>query len=144
EHVLSFRLMAGYAFGWNKDPLPLFERFYLGGSNSLRQFKSLQVSPKDNTGTRIGGNSEVLGTVEYQIPLFFGIKAALFYDVGNVWGPDISSGTKIDIGDLRHGAGAGLRWNSPFGPIRVDYGIKLDQKKGESFGNFNFSAGSSF
>ena len=47
-------------------------------------------------------------------------------------------------GDLRHGVGAGLRWNSPFGPIRVDYGIKLDQKKGESFGNFNFSAGSSF
>ena len=144
DHVLSFRLMAGYSFGWSKDPVPLFERFYLGGSNSLRQFKSLQVSPKDNTGTRIGGNSEALGTVEYQIPLFFGIKAAVFYDVGQVWGPDIAAGTKIDIGDLRHGVGAGLRWNSPFGPIRVDYGIKLDQKKGESFGNFNFSAGSSF
>jgi outer membrane protein insertion porin family len=144
EHVLSFRFMAGYSFGWSKDPVPLFERFYLGGSNSLRQFKSLQVSPKDNTGTRIGGNIEALGTVEYQIPLFFGIKAAVFYDVGQVWGPDVSQGTKIDIGDLRHGVGAGLRWNSPFGPIRVDYGIKLDQRKGESFGNFNFSAGSSF
>ena len=144
DHVLSFRLMAGYSFGWSKDPVPLFERFYLGGSNSLRQFKSLQVSPKDNTGTRIGGNSEALGTVEYQIPLFFGIKAAVFYDIGQVWGPDISAGTKIDLSDLRHGVGAGLRWNSPFGPIRVDYGIKLDQKKGESFGNFNFSAGSSF
>ncbi len=144
DHVLSFRLMAGYSFGWSKDPVPLFERFYLGGSNSLRQFKSLQVSPKDNTGTRIGGNSELLGTVEYQIPLFFGIKAAVFYDVGQVWGPDLSLGTKIDLSDLRHGVGAGLRWNSPFGPIRVDYGIKLDQKKGESFGNFNFSAGSSF
>lgn len=144
EHVLSFRLMAGYSFGWDKDPVPLFERFYLGGSSSLRQFKSLQVSPKDNTGTRIGGNSEALGTIEYQIPLFFGIKAAVFYDVGQVWGPDVSGGTKIDIGDVRHGAGAGLRWNSPFGPIRVDYGIKLDQRKGESFGNFNFSAGSSF
>jgi outer membrane protein insertion porin family len=144
EHVLSFRFMAGYSFGWSKDPVPLFERFYLGGSNSLRQFKSLQVSPKDDTGTRIGGNIEALGTVEYQIPLFFGIKAAVFYDVGQVWGPDVSQGTKIDIGDLRHGVGAGLRWNSPFGPIRVDYGIKLDQRKGESFGNFNFSAGSSF
>jgi outer membrane protein insertion porin family len=144
DHVLSFRLMAGYEIGWDKDPVPLFERFYLGGSNSLRQFKSLQVSPRDNSGTRIGGNAELLGTIEYQIPLFFGIKAAIFYDVGNVWGPDISEGTKIDITDLRHGVGAGFRWNSPFGPIRVDYGIKLDQKKGESFGNFNFSAGSSF
>jgi outer membrane protein insertion porin family len=144
DHVLSFRLMAGYAFGWDKDPVPLFERFYLGGSNSLRQFKSLQVSPKDSTGTRVGGNAELLGTIEYQIPLFFGIKAAFFYDVGNVWGPDIAEGTKIDLSDLRHGVGAGFRWNSPFGPIRVDYGIKLDQKKGESFGSFNFSAGSSF
>jgi outer membrane protein insertion porin family len=144
EHVLSFRAMAGYAVGWNKDPVPLFERFYLGGSNSLRQFKSLQVSPRDGSGTRIGGNSELLGTIEYQIPLFFGIKAAIFYDVGNVWGPDISGGAKIDITELRHGAGGGFRWNSPFGPIRVDYGIKLDQKKGESFGNFNFSAGSAF
>lgn len=144
NHVLSFRLMGGYAFGWDKDPLPLFERFYLGGSNSLRQFKPLQVSPRDGSGTRIGGNSELLGTVEYQIPLFFGIKAAFFYDVGQVWGPDISGGSKVDLSDLRHGAGAGLRWASPFGPIRVDYGIKLDQKKGESFGNFNFSAGTSF
>jgi outer membrane protein insertion porin family len=144
DHVLSFRLMAGYAIGWSKDPLPLFERFYLGGSNSLRQFKSLQVSPRDGSGTRIGGNSELLGTIEYQIPLFFGIKAAIFYDVGNVWGPDVAGGTKIDITDVRHGVGAGLRWNSPFGPIRVDYGVKLDQKKGESFGSFNFSAGSSF
>jgi outer membrane protein insertion porin family len=144
EHVLSFRFMAGYAFGWSKDPLPLFERFYLGGSNSLRQFKSLQVSPKDSTGTRIGGNSELLGTIEYQIPLFFGIKAAIFYDVGNVWGPDLAAGTRIDITDLRHGVGAGFRWSSPFGPIRVDYGVKLDQRKGESFGSFNFSAGSSF
>lgn len=144
EHVLSFRFMAGYSVGWDKDPVPLFERFYLGGSNSLRQFKALQVSPRDSSGTRIGGNAELLGTIEYQIPLFFGIKAAIFYDVGNVWGPDISGGSKIDLTDVRHGAGAGFRWNSPFGPIRVDYGIKLDKKAGENLGNFNFSAGSSF
>ncbi len=61
-----------------------------------------------------------------------------------MWGPDIAGGAKIDFSDLRHGVGAGFRWNSPFGPIRVDYGIKLDQRKGESFGEFNFSAGSSF
>jgi len=144
NHVLSFRFMAGYSLGWSNDSVPLFERFYLGGSNSLRQFKSLQVSPKDSTGTRIGGNSELLFSVEYQIPLVFGLKAAVFTDIGQVWGPDIAAGTKIDLSDLRYGLGAGLRWNSPFGPIRIDYGIKLDQKKGESFGEFNFSAGSSF
>ena len=144
DHVISGRILGGYMLGWGKDPVPLFERFNLGGSSTLRQFKALQVSPKDSSGTRIGGNIELLGNVEYLIPLFFGIRAALFYDVGNVWGPDEAKGTRFDLTDLRHGAGLGFRWNSPFGPIRVDYGVKLDQKKGESFGNFNFSVGSAF
>ena len=144
DHVISGRILGGYMLGWGKDSVPLFERFNLGGSSTLRQFKALQVSPKDSSGTRIGGNIELLGNVEYLIPLFFGIRAALFYDVGNVWGPDEAKGTRFDPTDLRHGAGLGFRWNSPFGPIRVDYGVKLDQKKGESFGNFNFSVGSAF
>lgn len=144
SNVLSFRLMGGVVLGWGDDPAPLFERFFLGGSNSLRQFKPFRVSPRDSAGNRIGGSSELLGNVEYQIPLFFGVKAALFYDVGNVWGPDTASRRRFDPTNLRHGAGAGFRWNSPFGPIRVDYGVKLDQRKGESLGNFNFSAGSAF
>jgi outer membrane protein insertion porin family len=143
-HVMSFRLMAGYEVGWGDKSVPLFERFYLGGSNSLRQFKALQVSPMDSSGTRVGGNSELLGSVEYLIPLFFGIKAAIFTDIGNVWGPDITGGSNPKLNDLRYGMGAGLRWNSPFGPLRVDYGINLDRRRNESFGNFNFSAGSSF
>jgi outer membrane protein insertion porin family len=98
----------------------------------------------DSSGTRIGGNTELLGTVEYLIPLFFGIKAAIFTDIGNVWGPDINGGSNPKLNDLRYGMGAGLRWNSPFGPLRVDYGINLDRRRNESFGNFNFSAGSSF
>ncbi len=144
DHVISGRVLGGYIVGWSTEPVPLFERFNLGGSNTLRQFKALQVSPKDDSGTRIGGNIELLGNLEYIIPLFFGIRAALFYDVGNVWGPDEAKGTRFDPTDLRHGAGLGFRWLSPFGPIRVDYGVKLDRKKGESVGNFNFSVGSAF
>jgi outer membrane protein insertion porin family len=124
--------------------VPLFERFFLGGSNSLRGWKAQQVSPTDQSGTRIGGNVELLGNVEYTIPLFFGIRAAIFFDVGNVYGPDIRAGTSFDPTDLRYDAGAGLRWVSPFGPIRIDYGIKLDRRAGESFGQFHFSAGSAF
>jgi outer membrane protein insertion porin family len=144
DHVISGRILGGYMLGWSDKPVPLFERFYLGGSNSLRQFKALQVSPRDSSGTQIGGNVELVGNIEYLIPLFFGIRAALFYDVGNVWGPDEANRPRFDLTTLRHGAGLGFRWNSPFGPIRVDYGVKLDQKKGESFGNFNFSVGSAF
>jgi outer membrane protein insertion porin family len=124
--------------------VPLFERFFLGGANSIRSFQNQEVSPKDSTGTRIGGNIELLGNVEYTVPLFFGIRAAAFFDVGNVWGPDISAGQKFDITDLHYAAGMGLRWTSPFGPIRIDYGVNLNPAPGDKFGNFNFSVGSAF
>jgi len=139
-HVLSGRAEAGYGFGWSDDPLPVFERFYLGGPNSIRSFKARRISPVDAAGTRIGGTSEVLGNVEYIVPLPFNFRVAGFFDVGNVYGFK----TKFDITDTREAAGAGVRWQSPFGPIRVDYGINLDRRKGEDFGAVQFSVGSPF
>ena len=144
DHILSGRVQGGYAFGWAEEPLPLFERFYLGGPNSIRSRKSRAISPTDQSGTRIGGNSQLLGNVEYLIPLPFGIRAALFYDVGNVYGPDIEGGDTFDPLNLRHAAGVGVRWASPFGPLRVDYGVNLDRRTGEKFGQFHFSVGSPF
>jgi outer membrane protein insertion porin family len=140
SHILSGRLEAGYGFGLGDEDLPLFERFYLGGSNSIRSFKSRKISPVDDQGVRIGGTSEVLANIEYIVPLPFNIRAAAFFDVGNVYG----YGTKFDLTDLRMAVGGGLRWLSPFGPIRVDYGINPDPRRGESTGAFNFSVGSPF
>ena len=140
DHILSGRAEIGYGFGFGHEDLPLFERFYLGGSNSIRSFKSRQISPVDDQGTRIGGTTEVLGNVEYIVPLPFNVRAAVFFDVGNVYG----FGTKFDLTDLRTAVGGGLRWLSPFGPIRVDYGFNLDQRAGEKPGAFNFSVGSPF
>jgi outer membrane protein insertion porin family len=140
NHILSGRAEVGYGFGFGNEDLPLFERFYLGGSNSVRSFKARQISPKDDQGTRIGGTTEVLGNIEYIVPLPFNVRAALFVDAGNVYG----FGTKFDITDLRTAVGGGLRWLSPFGPIRVDYGFNLDQRPGEKPGAFNFSVGSPF
>ena len=139
-HVLSGRGEAGYAFGWATREVPIFERFYLGGPNSLRGWKFRQVTPIDATGFGIGGTSELLGNIEYTIPLPFNIRVAGFVDVGNVYG----FGTKFDPADLRSDAGGGVRWLSPFGPIRVDYGVKIDRRKGEDFGAFQFSVGSPF
>jgi outer membrane protein insertion porin family len=144
NHVLSGRLMAGYQFGWYKDPVPFFERYYLGGPNTIRSFKSREISPEDSSGTAIGGNVQVLGNLEYSVPLPFGIRAALFVDVGNVYGPDQSVHLPIDLTNLKYAVGPGLRWNSPFGPIRVDYGVNPNPKSGEKFGNFQFSMGSAF
>jgi outer membrane protein insertion porin family len=128
--------------------VPLFERFFLGGPNSIRSFKAQQVSPVDSSGTAIGGNIELLGNIEYTVPLFFGVRAAAFVDVGNVWGPDIAGGQKFDITVMHYAVGAGLRWLSPFGPIRIDYGINLNPNTKppakQDFGNFQFSVGSAF
>jgi outer membrane protein insertion porin family len=140
DHILSGRVEAGYGFGWAGDDLPLFERFYLGGPNTIRGFKFRKVSPLDATGTRIGGDTELLGNAEYIIPLPLRIRLAGFVDVGNVYG----FGVKFDPTDLRYAAGAGVRWFSPFGPIRVDYGVNLDRRTGEEFGAFHFSVGSPF
>jgi outer membrane protein insertion porin family len=139
-HILGSRFEAGYADGWGGKDLPIFERFYLGGPNTIRAFKYRSVSPIDSGGFKTGGTSDVLGTVEYIIPLPFGLRAAFFFDVGNVYG----FGTPFDLTDLRYGPGAGIRWQSPFGPIRVDYGLNIDRRAGEGPGAFQFSVGSPF
>jgi outer membrane protein insertion porin family len=144
NHVISGRAQGGYQVGWSTDPVPLFERFFLGGPNSLRGWKARQVSPVDQTDTKVGGSIYLLGTIEYSVPLFFNIRAALFYDIGQVYGPDTSFGTSFDLSDLRHDVGFSLRWASPFGPLRVDYGIKLDRRKNESIGEFHFAVGAPF
>ena len=138
--VLAGRVEGGYGFGFGDNDLPLFERFYLGGPNSVRSRKLRQISPVDDSGARIGGTSEVLLNVEYIIPLFFGVRFATFFDAGNVYGF-----TKdFDLTDLRKGAGVGFRWQSPFGPIRLDWAYNLDRKSGESRDQFHFSVGSPF
>jgi outer membrane protein insertion porin family len=139
-HVLSGRLEGGYGLGWADEPLPLFERFYLGGPNSIRGFKFRRLSPVDEAGTRIGGTSEILANAEYIIPLPFGVRLAAFFDIGNVYG----FGTRFDPTETREAAGVGFRWMSPFGPIRIEYGVKLDRRKGEDFGALHFSVGSPF
>jgi len=144
NHVISGRASGGYQVGWSNDPVPLFERFYMGGPNSLRGWKARQISPIDQSATKVGGTIFLLGTIEYSVPLFFGIRAAVFYDIGQVYGPDTSFGTTFDLADLRHDAGLSLRWASPFGPLRIDYGIKLDRRKNESFGEFHFAVGAPF
>ncbi|HEV8530399.1 MAG TPA: outer membrane protein assembly factor BamA, partial [Methylomirabilota bacterium] len=144
SHVLSGRVGVGYEVGWSNKPVPIFERFYLGGPNSVRSFKLRQISPRDDSGTRIGGNFQVLGNVEYTIPTYYGVRLALFFDAGNVYGPDNHLGQKIDLTNLKYAVGMGLRWNSPFGPIRIDYGVNPDPKPGDKFGEFHFAVGTAF
>ena len=138
--VLAGRLELGYGFGYGGKELPLFERFFLGGPNSLRAFKFREVSPLDSAGNRIGGTSEILFNLEYLIPIGFGIRLATFLDVGNVYGFT----TPFDPANLRFDAGPGFRWQSPFGPVRVDVGFNLNRHNGEKAARLQFSVGSPF
>lgn len=138
--VFAARGLIGFAQGWGGKEVPIFERFFLGGATSLRGQRTRSVGPKDATGAVIGGDKELLFSTELIIPIFTRFRFALFFDAGNAYG----FGTDFDPTDLRLSAGAGFRFFSPLGPLRLDYGFNLDRQKGEKSGQINFTVGSPF
>ena len=136
-----------FAEGYNEEELPSFERYFMGGANSLRGFTIRQVGPLDSLGNPLGGEQSLLLNVELQYPLTEGFRVFGFYDRGNVYGSGFnidSTDTSINLSKMRESVGGGIRFFSPFGPIALSYGIKLDQRTGESSGEFHFSAGNAF
>ncbi len=122
--------------------LPDYEKFYLGGINSLRGFDWRDISLKDEDGADIGGYRFAQFNAEFIFPLIrdAGVMGVIFYDTGNVYD---RSGS-IRFADFRQSCGAGFRWYSPMGPIRVEYGHVLDVKEGEEDGRWEFAMGHTF
>lgn len=124
--------------------VPLFERFFLGGPYSIRGFRSRELSPTDpNTGEAVGGNKELVGNLEYLFPLVgeVGFKGVLFFDAGNAWAQ--GSWPFKDQG-LWASYGAGIRWYSPMGPLRFEWGWNLDRPKGQPKRVMEFTIGTAF
>jgi len=133
----------GYINDVSGKLLPDYEKFYLGGINSLRGFDWRDIYIPDEDGAKTGGHKYVQLNLEYIFPLVkkAGLVGVVFYDTGNVYGKDES----VDLGSLRQSAGAGFRWYSPLGPIRLEYGYILDQKDtDEGSGQWEFSMGAAF
>jgi outer membrane protein insertion porin family len=139
--------------GWVEEisgyTLPDYEKFYLGGMNSVRgfDFQDIHIDRTNSDGekTEEGGYKYVQFNFELSYPLFkdLGIVGVVFYDTGNVY----DAGEAIDLGNLRQAAGYGIRWYSPVGPIRIEGGHILDPDKenGEDSGvNWEFSMGGAF
>ncbi len=124
--------------------LPDYEKFYLGGINSLRGFGyrgvSLTEINEDGVEVDIGAEKMVQFNLEIIFPIVAdaGVNGVLFYDTGNVYDGN------IDLTDMRESAGVGIRWNSPFAPIRLEYGWILDRREGEQAGDWEFTLGGSF
>lgn len=134
---------AGYVEENSSGSLPDYERFYLGGMNSLRGFDWRDISSYDENGDKIGGVKFAQLNIEYLIPLVkeAGVVGVLFFDAGNVYDED----QDFDLGVTRESAGFGFRWYSPMGPIRIENGYILDPREGEdSGGRWEFTMGSAF
>jgi outer membrane protein insertion porin family len=148
--IIHLHAQAGYVMENGGEDIPPFERFYLGGMNSVRGYKERTISPlyddKDasdgyDEGDEKGGNKSFFFNAEYLVPLHkeMGILGLVFFDAGNAWDDDET----VDF-DLYKSVGAGVRWYSPLGPLRLEYGYPLDEIDNERKGRFEFSVGQFF
>jgi len=140
--TFSIRGRVGYASGFAGKKLPLYERFYVGGINTVRGLSFGEAGPKDEEGEKIGGNKELIVNAEYIFPIEKNIrlKGVLFFDAGRAF----DNGESLSIIRLRPTAGFGFRWISPFGPIRLEWGFNLSKRAGESASKIEFSMGGLF
>lgn len=142
--VLSGRVGLASTFGDGPRLLPLPERFFAGGDYGPRGFPIDGVGPQiegaDGTLYPTGGNALLLGNAELRYNVTRAFQLASFVDLGNVY-PEAR-----DIGrsDLRTSAGVGLRYRTPIGPIRLDWGYVLDRREGEPASKFHLTIGHAF
>ena len=137
-------------------PVPIDEKFYLGGISTVRGYDNRTISPyviipkydsvtgakNDEDYAYVGGDTEVYFNAEYTFPLLkeAGVKGVLFYDIGNA-----KDGVGDVFSDLLASYGFGIRWFSPMGPLRLEYGIPLNPRDGiDKSGKIEFSIGSFF
>lgn len=145
ESVLGFSASGGHVYGLGQD-VRLFERFFVGGDN-LRGFETAGIGPRDlSTDDALGGEWFYTVSAEVAFPLGLPaelpIRGRLFADAGSAGGISPSSPVVADTSSIRVAVGAGLTWDSPFGPIGIDLGfpvIKEDFDKTETI-RVNFGA----
>lgn len=122
--------------------LPIYEKFYVGGIDTVRGFKYGEAGPTDSEGEVIGAKNQLYFNTEWIFPIYkpAGLKGVVFYDFGSAF--DDNKGFMLN--GLRHGAGFGIRWFSPMGPIRIELGFNLFPKKDERRQVFDFSMGTQY
>lgn len=139
----SVRLGLSRAFGDSVE-LPLPERFFAGGASLMRGFKIDEVGPgrlsPDGQFVSSGGNALIAAALEARFDVTASLGLQIFAETGNVF----RRVSGIRLGDLREVAGVGLRYRSPFGPLRLDWGFKLDRRAGESLGQLHLGVGYAF
>lgn len=143
DQVLEFHATLGVTDELDDSAsVPIFERFFAGGADTIRGYKERRVGPKDpSSRDPIGGEALAVFNVEYTVPVVEFLKAATFFDIGNVW----SSIEDFGTGGYKSGVGAGVRVKTPFGPVKLDYGWPINPDRDEKqSGRIHFSASRTF
>jgi len=165
--VSVLRVQAGYISGWGSKDLRMLDHFQMG-PNLVRGFQAAGFGPRDLTpGTTqdsLGGTMYWGTSFEVQVPIFglpkdFGMRFAMFADAGSIWGyrgpvtfanglsvttVDPITGVDTNSMKVRSSVGAGVIWDSPFGPIRVDYAFPLSKDPNDRTQELRFSGGTKF
>jgi outer membrane protein insertion porin family len=136
NHILALKFQFGYGTLYargNDTPIPLHRRYYAGGSGSVRGWKTRQLGTMPDP--TVGGNALLEGNIESRIKIlrnlgqfpidFRKFWGAVFVDYGNIW----DRGSQISVDDIALATGAGLRYDTLIGPIRIDFGWKLYDPK---------------
>jgi len=145
--VFAVSNKAGYGAGFGRTPrLPVYERYFLGGADTIRGYSNNgQIGPLN------GGKVYDILNLEFHFPLAREKKRtivqwAFFMDVGNSWDrfDNFSTRTGTGVNDLKVGAGFGIRFTTPAFPIRLDWGYGFNHKAGEQLSDIYFTLGNLF
>jgi outer membrane protein insertion porin family len=142
DTVFMMRGRAGYLDSLIEKPVPLGERFYVGGPTTVRGFRYGTDGPKDAAGNIYGGNRELIFNFEYIFPIVPAarLKGVVFYDIGK----GFDDPEPVKISELRHTYGWGFWWLSPIGPLRFEWANILHKKPDDQASKFEFSMGTLF
>ncbi|MCX5730728.1 MAG: outer membrane protein assembly factor BamA, partial [Deltaproteobacteria bacterium] len=159
-----FRLLAGIVRGWDAaHPVPVSELYYVGGVNTVRGYRLYTISPVALVGAsanpdsvlrllQVGGNKQLILNFELEYPIIekMGIRAVVFFDLGNAFTPGAYTDPTVSL-SLYKAWGFGFRWFSPIGPLRFEWAFPLDRRRDPITGafidapvDFQFTIGSFF
>jgi outer membrane protein insertion porin family len=124
--------------------VPLFDRFFLGGSRSIRGFGNRDIGPHDDNNQPLGGDTMAYTNLELTFPIVDRVRGAVWNDMGFLDGRPFHYADAISHGDAA--VGVGLRLNLPIGPLRLDYGIPYKDEgwNHNNSGKFSFDVGYQF
>ena len=145
--VLELKLRDGVVSTYGKSgAVPIYERFFAGGTYTIRGYKERDVGPKDVSGDPVGGGAFAVANAELTFPIVESLKGAFFVDAGNVWhSPDSRPKGGVAPGGIRVGIGTGVRIKTPIGPVKLDYGFPVNPSDDQPrTGRINFSMSRGF